>query len=426
MKLVTRITLAAITFLLTLLPCFAAFTLDGTFAGGGKLTISFPDSTTNYSSGGLRIFVQPGGRILAAGTFTNMTADGQLPGVAVVGLTSGGMLDSTYASGGFHTDWQPSGFTSLNDALMYSDGRFLRLSRFFNVIGSSTGKAVRLNTDGSVDNVFGSNAFFGSPGGFGTISPLQISVRSDGKVLVLLSDQGELLLYRLNSDGTRDSTFGANGIVPIRFNKISSPSIVAMNVLEDGRIILVGHAGAPPSTEFFVARLGPAGNWDKTFGRVGFQTHPFGAGLTGRVQNALLQADGSLLLCGTVSSSDADVWMGRIRHTGRLDNSFGSAGVVIQDFAPGGADAATSIALSADGKIRLVGSVGSPSDFLVARFASNGQLEDSTSIPFTTGQNSAAADVAIQPDGKLVVIGVTRNPNANINGSVFAVARLTE
>src|SRR5687767_843252 len=86
-----------------IIPCFAAFTLDSTFAGGGKLTIAFPDSTTNYSSGGLRIFVQPGGRIVAAGTFTRMTADGQMPGIAVVGLTTSGTLDPAY---GVFQDWQ--------------------------------------------------------------------------------------------------------------------------------------------------------------------------------------------------------------------------------------------------------------------------------------------------------------------------------
>src|SRR6478672_825908 len=92
--------------------CFGTFTLDPTFAGGGKLTISFPDSSTGYSSRGLRIFVQPNSRIVVGGSFTNSTGDGQLPGVAFVGLTPGGALDSDFGSGGTVTDWRSDALTN--------------------------------------------------------------------------------------------------------------------------------------------------------------------------------------------------------------------------------------------------------------------------------------------------------------------------
>jgi uncharacterized delta-60 repeat protein len=414
---------------LSITPSLAAFTLDNTFGGGGRLTISFPDTTTNYSSNGLRIFVQTSGRIIAGGTFTRFTSDGQLPGVAIVGLTSGGTLDGTYTT---TQDWRPDGFTSLNDSLMYPDGRVLRLSRFFNVVGSSTGKVVRTSVDGAADAAFSSNAIIGAQGGFGTVSPAQISVRSDEKVLVLITENGEFWLYRLNSDGTRDATFGTNGVLRIQFNKMPFPSAsnIEMLVLPDGRVLLIGQVGTisfPDGTsEFFLAQLTASGNWDKTFGRAGFLRVAFGTGLNGCIQDALLQPDGSILIGGSVTGSDMDTWMMRFRSNGRPDNSFGTGGVVIQDFTPGGSDTGMAMALSANGKIRLVGSAGAPINFLVARFAANGTLEDSTTFPFTAGQNSRATDVAIQPDGKLVVIGDTRNPDLAITGSVFAIARLTE
>jgi uncharacterized delta-60 repeat protein len=118
--------------------------------------------------------------------------------------------------------------------------------------------------------------------------------------------------------------------------------------------------------------------------------------------------------------------MMRFRSNGRTDTSFGSLGVVITDFEPAGMDAAASMVLSSDGKIRIAGSHGTPSRFFVARYSAAGALEESTSFPFTAGQNSSASDIALQPDGKVVVIGGTRNPNAAINGDVMAIARLTE
>jgi len=358
-----------------------------------------------------------------------MTPDGQLPGVVMTGLLTNGTLDSAY-TGVF--DWQSNGFTSLGDALMYPDGRILRLTNFFNVVGSSTVRAARANVDGSNDNVFSSNASIGGTGGFGTARPSQISVRSDGKVLVLITENSEFFLYRLNPDGTRDTTFGANGVVGINFNKISTPSGSAMEMiaLSDGKILLTGHV--PPvsfpagSSEFFLARLTETGNWDKTFGRVGFLRIPFGPGITGAVQDATVQPDGKILLCGTVSNPDLDVWMMRLKSNGRADTSFGTGGVAITDIVPGDSDTAQAMALSTDGKIRIAGAAGTPASFLVARFSANGTFEESTGIPFTSGQYAQANDVTLQPDGKLVVAGETKNPNTTINGSVFAIARLTE
>ncbi len=427
---VTRAALVTFFSVSLLLPCFASFALDGTFGGGGKVTIAFPDSTTNYSSSGLRIFIQPGGRIVALGTFTNGTPDGQMSGIAGVGLTTAGTPDFSYAT---TFDWQSHGSTSLSDALMYADGRILRLSRFFNVVGSSTVRAARVSADGSGDTVFGSNAIIGaSAGGFGTARASQISVRSDGKVLVLIIEDGQYFLYRLNADGTRDTTFGANGVLAIQFNKMPLPSEsgLEMVALPDGKVLLAGHVSpfsfGTGSDEFFLARLTEYGGWDKTFGRVGFLKAPFGGGITGRLTRATVQPDGNILLCGMVFNPDADTWMMRFRSNGRVDTSFGTGGAVISDFLPGGTDNASAMALSPDGKVRIVGSMGSPSTFLVARFSANGSLEDNTSIAFTDGQHSTGSDIALQPDGKVMVIGATRNPNMSINGSVFAIARLTE
>lgn len=425
--------LVSLVIFVLLLPVHATFTLDPTFAGagGGRLTISFPDSSNGYSSSGQRIFVQPNGRIVAAGQFTNASPDGQMTGVAIVGLLPGGTVDPAFAT---TLDWQPFGFTSLRDALMYPDGRILRLSQFFTVTGSSTAKAVRYDVNGGVDNTFTSNASIGAPpGGFGTVRPAQVAVRSDGKVLVLIRENGEFFLYRLNPDGTRDTTYGSNGVLSLRFNRIFQPSQgdMEMIALPDGKVLIVGPI-APVnfpegSSEFFVARLTETGNWDKTFGRVGLLTIAFGPGMTGLVQDAVLQPDGKILLCGSVASGDLDVWMMRLQRNGRPDPTFGTAGVTIRDFSPAQQDSAMAIALSADGKIRLAGRLGATPNFLVARFSANGAFEEHTSFEFTPGQYASANDIRFQPDGKLVVIGETRNPNtAATTGSVFAIARLTE
>lgn len=425
----TRTATAIVLALSFSLPCFATFSLDPTFGSGGKIIISFPDSSTGYSSEAFRVFVQPGGRIVVGGTFTRATADGQLAGVAIVGLEPGGLIDPTFAQ---TLDWRSDASTSFRDAHFYSDGSMLRMSQVLRLpAGSSTVRAARTAANGADDSVFASNASIGPCCfGFFAARPVQIAVRGDGKILALITDNGEFFLYRLNADGTRDTTFGVNGIMPVRFNRISTPSNfnTEMVALNDGKVLIVGHVEpfGDGSSKFFLARLTEAGMPDKTFGRMGFTTVEFGAGLFGFVRRAILQPDGKILLAGNISASDLDVWMARFRPNGRLDTSFGNGGFVISDLLPGGTDVAASIALSPDNKIRIAGWIGSPTNFLVARFSTSGSLEDSTTIPFTPNQFSWANDVTLQPDGKVVVVGRTKNPDTATSGGSFAVARLTE
>lgn len=411
-----------------IIPCSAAFTLDATFDGDGKLTIAFPDSNQQFSSQAFRVFVQPGGRILVGGIFSRRTPDGHLMGIAWTGLTSSGGLDGTFDFDGTVEDWRSDGSMSFTDALMYADGRVLRLSGLFRLpVGSSQIGAVRLLPNGDGDSVFNQNVAtnLAPCGGFCTTSAIQIAARNDGKVMAFIADQG-YFLYRLNADATRDSTFGSNGVVQLTFNKFTPTGFVDMIPLADGNTLIVGRSNLG-SGEFFFGRLNENGYWDKSFGRSGFLRVQFGPGLIGSVFRALLQPDGKILLAGAVSSDDSDVWMARFKPNGRPDHTFGNNGVVISDFAPGGQDIGRSIALSPDGKIRLVGYLGSPTNFLVARYSATGAFEESTTFPFTANEYAEAADVAMQADGKIVVVGRTRHPDpATTTGSVFAIARLTE
>ena len=428
---ISRVAIIALFCVALVSPTQAVFTLDATF-NGGKVTVSFPNSSSNYTSQAFRVFVQPGGRILLGGSFTNGTADGQLGGVASVGLTQAGELDAGYGSGGRFTAWRSDANTNPRDALMYPDGSTLYITQVFRLpVGSSTVEAFRLSENGGFDSVFAANVSIGPCCiGFFNARPVQIAVQSDGKILALITDQGEYFLYRLNADGTRDTTFGNNGVAGLVFNKFS-PNLVEMIALNDGKILFVGHV-APfdtnlGSSELFFARLTQTGSWDKTFGRAGMLRVPFASGVTGIVRKAIVQSDGKILLSGNVVSSDADVWVARFRPNGRRDTGFGENGVVIHDFSVGDADIANSIAISADGKIRIAGQIGqSTPSFLVARFSANGTLEDQTSISFTTGQYAVAQDIALQQDGKLLVAGYARNPNMSITGSVMAIARFIE
>lgn len=399
-------------------------TLDPTFGTGGKVTIDFPYAAA-YNSDGNYIFVQPSGRIVAAGNHNQSGPDGNKPGVVMAGLTSSGTLDTTFGGSGKILDWQPNAWISLSDAQMLAGGKIMRLGQFVQLFSTFSARLYRLDANGSTEQ-------FSPDLHVNQSQPLpnKFAVQSDGKIVALIttgtSPTSRFYLARFNTDGSRDAAFGANGVKEIlRIIPMQNGRVIAMQILPNGKILIVGQPNN--YKELFLLRLDSDGNADRSFGRLGLVRHNFGE-QTFIISNLIVQADNKYIVSGSISTPDYDALMMRFTQSGKLDNNFGNAGVVIMDFTPAGSDNFTAAKLTADGKIIAVGAA-SPSgfsNFLVAKYSANGGLEASTQTSFTPSQNSVAANAVIQPDGKILVIGSTRNPNSSINGNVFAVARYTD
>lgn len=114
---------------------------------------------------------------------------------------------------------------------------------------------------------------------------------------------------------------------------------------------------------------------------------------------------------------------------GDLDLTFGTSGQVTTHF--GGFDAATSVAVQADGKIVAAGiadELGFNQVFAVARYDANGALDPSfgtggtLELPFSPG--SLRVDVAIDGSGNIILAGTTI-VDAALSNSDFILMRLT-
>jgi uncharacterized delta-60 repeat protein len=409
-------------------------TLDPTFGAGGKFTTSFPDSTTFYRSFGTKIFVQPSGRIVAGGTFTNNGPDGQASGVALVGLNSNGTFDTSFGTGGgVFKDWGPVAITGFQDAFMQPDGKLIRLSQFFSLGGFPRGNVIRSTVDGLNDSSFAADVNIGNSN---TI-PITGALLLSGKVIVTTFTQTNpesFHIYRLNADGSRDTTFGVNGGKQLTWmSRLPNPWFNTMALLPNGDMVLIGDLGNFSQNgypEFFIARLNPDGNLDPMFGRQGLVRYRWGVGSTGFISDLIVRADGSCVLAGGIFNSDFDTFMIGFTRRGKFDATFGVRGVVVTDVIPGGRDLFSAITENA-GKLIVVGeapvAAGSPSRFLVSRFSGGGVLEAHTKTEFTPGQFAYATEVTVQPDGKILVIGSTNDPaTAPSVSSMWAIARYTD
>ncbi|HEY6124475.1 MAG TPA: Calx-beta domain-containing protein, partial [Steroidobacteraceae bacterium] len=184
-----------------------------------------------------------------------------------------------------------------------------------------------------------------------------------------------------------------------------------------------------PVTNVLVNCVTPqvSGALDLGFGGTGKVSSPFGGDDTRMV----LQPDGKIIMVGGNAGTGSNFLIARYDTDGSLDESFGGAGTgfTTTDIA-GGADEALGVALQSDGRIIVVGSarVGSNDDFAVVRYDTNGVLDATfgTLGKVTTdfaGDRDRAFAVAVQPDDRIVVVGDAIMPAPG--NTDFAVARYT-
>jgi uncharacterized delta-60 repeat protein len=138
-------------------------------------------------------------------------------------------------------------------------------------------------------------------------------------------------------------------------------------------------------------------------------------------QGSALQPDGRLVAAGmSWNGSNYDFALARYTTNGRPDSSFNGVGTLAFDL--GGGDVAAAVLLQPDGKIIVGGTA--DNHFAVARFNENGTPDNSFSgdgrqdIPMGFADNFTS--MVIQADGKLVIVGSSFT-DSNYDSAYFAL-----
>jgi uncharacterized delta-60 repeat protein len=308
-----------------------------------------------------------------------------------------------------------------------ADGRIVVAGHSaINAVGG--GVVYRLNPNGSLDQTFNDNGRLGVAGGGGD-SATALGLQPDGKILVagytFVDNTFNVVVYRLNPNGSFDSTFGQGGTRRI----VSGAREVAhaLALQSDGRILVVGFSAVGTSVASVVYRLNPNGSDDSTFngnGRVS---------IAGDTANAVAaMPDGRIVVAGVgpgaMGRSDAAIY--RLSATGSLDPTFNGSGRLAID--GGGFEEADALAVEPDGRIVVAGATSVNAAAVVYRINPNGSLDPGFdgdgALRLDDGKDAFADGIALQPDGKLFVAGSTTvNDNAdavvhriNANGSLDA------
>ena len=376
--------------------------IDPTFGNNGRVTERF-GSATIYAFAG-EVAAQPSGRIIAVGNYFGMGGINGISGPATLYLTPNGTLDQTLGNGGTSIpSGAGGGSAQYKHAVVQPDGGFLILYGFYG-FKSSTERAsmYRLGPDGRVDFAFSANLSLDS----GSNSPYLLAVSPDGKVFVLMSAAGGYHLLRLNSDGSRDASFGINGDRIVNLGRAgSAPS--DMKVTDNGKIVFAFRDGA-------VIRLDSSGLPDRSFGLLGlvrlFSPEATPISLYGIVP----YPDGRVLVAG---SNSGNLLLARLTNRAKRDVTFGNGGFVI---GTPGTFASDAHRLN-NGQILVCGSASN--SFLLSDYDDSGTLLATTFTSFSGASAASASSLAVGPDEKIVTLGSARLNSTGFNG--FALTRHT-
>lgn len=392
----------------------SAGTPDPTFGTGGTTTVA-----VGTAAGAAAVAVQSDGKIVTAG---QTVINGQNM-ILSTRMTATGALDPTYGTGGIVT-------VAINGSAGVDSGAAIALQPDGKIVIAGSGRiphygplafaAVRLNSDGSLDQSFGQGGIVTVAIGAAAIANAVV-VEPDGKIALsggaLLSGHNQFAAVMLNADGSIDQSFGSGGIVTLP----ESGCAWGMVLQPDGKLVLAGQTDytTPAGTQaqqFLAARLNPDGTLDQSFGQSGVVTLPIGSNALGF--GIALQPDGKLILTGlafTTTEMNATV---RLNSDGTLDPTFGNGGIsTFPDW-----DGVNGIVLDPQGRIVLptvgpgairLNSDGTPD----LTFGAGGNALAKLSTAGAQGANGAAIQSA---DGNIVLAGA-----ATINGqTVLTVVRL--
>ncbi|HEY9164622.1 MAG TPA: T9SS type A sorting domain-containing protein [Candidatus Kryptonia bacterium] len=414
-------------------------TLDSSFGSNGLVRTSIPGGNSGDDEG-FSVVLQSDGKLVIAGS----SSSGSEYAFAVARYDTGGMLDSTFGTGGT-ARMAISGGNGIDDraaaVVVESDGKIV-------LAGSSTDTScssfaiARLDSGGSLDIGFGEGGTVRTPinGGFASDVASAVAVQSDGKIVVAghsLLNAGmssEFAIARYGIDGSLDNTFGSNGLVRNAISGGDGGDVgVSVALQSDGKILVAGQSRLSLGDAFAVARYNTNGALDNTFGTNGTVRTVIngGDGTVDQGKSIAVQSDGKIVVGGLSHNTSGYVFaVARYNSDGTPDHSFGTAGTVTTSINGGaGNDYGWSIAVQKNGKIVVAGQSFSSSGnaFAVARFNSNGTLDNSfgtngtarTHIGGGDGTDDDAESVGIDPNGKLVVGGMSHRDD----GYLFAVAR---
>jgi len=297
---------------------------------------------------------------------------------------------------------------------LQDDGKIILGGSVYNQLTTVDDYAlVRLNSDGTADNTFGTGGLVMTDIDGNWDNAYDMVLQDDGKILLAgegyTNSNRKVCVVRYNTDGTLDASFGTGGIA-INAIGCGEERTRAIALQADGKIIVAGYFNEGINDQTFVTRFNSDGTVDNTFGNNGTATLDI-AGNEDRFWTLYVLPDGKILAGGTTDPADDPATMiFKYLSDGTLDNSFGSNGMALNNF--GVNDFLKDMIVDDDGKILTAGGGFS---FELIRFLDTGYPDTDFGtngiVNTSIGNFCFAHSICLQANGRIVVSGHSNDGN---------------
>ncbi len=414
--------------------------LDPAFGNEGRVIAQITDDTNDFVTAAAAQ-IQADGKIVVAGSLA--PSAGEISSALLARFNPDGSVDTSFGQNGYVTNFFGAG-GSANAVAIQADGKIV-IGGLADNNGNGDFALARYTTNGVLDPSFGgTGTVIAVANGDAEVNALKI--QSDGRILAAGTGGGDFAMFRYNTNGVLDTTFGTNHNgkvfthIASTFTEFSSANCIAIEP-GDGistldRIILGGTSEAFSPSQFVAMRYRIAdGSLDTTFGGTGVVHVPVASRLFGGANAVVVQGTGAgshkIILAGFETEADSSerFCVVRLNDDGSLDNSFAGNGVVDTQFSSDEDIANAAILVPSNNDLLVIGTtaVGENNhDFALASYhladgsldnAFNGNGKKTEDMGERDSQGKA---IAVQPDGKILVAGTADNGS----GSSAVLTRL--
>ncbi|MBA3581315.1 MAG: hypothetical protein H0W44_02560 [Gammaproteobacteria bacterium] len=268
--------------------------LDSSFGvNGHQLFYPIDDASSVHVSA---VGLQADGKIVVAGSSSPVSvSDGLL-----VRLNSNGSLDTSFDGDGIA--WKNLGDDeSFYNLALQADGKIIAVGGGYNSDGNYGGLVARFNADGSVDNSFGSNGVVITLTSLGQDSEFYgVTIQPDGKIVAGGwfdgPDDRDTFVVRFNSNGSLDTSFGVLGRFEADLNGSGGDDQIsrALALQPDSKIVAAADFNGPMAA----LRLNANGSRDVSFGANGVATTNIGNNNGSHAYALAVQPDGKIVAAG--------------------------------------------------------------------------------------------------------------------------------
>ncbi len=411
-------TLITLMFILVLRLPVRANNLDPTFGSGGVTIREFITSATTPRFGTASA-IQADGKIVIAGVELSPATSQDF--VTVSRFTPDGQPDVGFGTAGT-VNISVGFFEDVADLKIQPDGKIL-VSGTASFGASVDFYVLRLTSNGTPDPGFDGDglALFDFQSG-GDEEGGVMALQADGKI-VLAGDsdfssspfESSIVILRMLTNGTLDSTFHGDGRFHVSVNPLASAAAVGLQ--SNQKIVVCGFSKLlQEDKKFTCLRIHTNGNPDLSFGSgilLGMARISVGSG-DDAIESMSILPDDSILVTGVATNSDSDIGITRLSADGLLDTTFGQNGIVVKSFTESSNEFGMDVAVQPDGRFVILSSfMGGPA---LLRFESDGSpdldfgAEGVANERVHPDHSPITQNLELQTDGNFIVSGMTLGP----------------